>query len=84
VLKNAITASKVRCLQELCEAADAEPFGSAYRMVMSKLNRQPTPTDHMQLGQIVATLFPTQPPLTWQATWEGDTVLTSEAEVLAT
>jgi len=64
--------------------ADAEPFGSAYRMVMSKLNRQPTPTDHMQLGQIVATLFPTQPPLTWQATWEGDTVLTSEAEVLAT
>ncbi|XP_070854985.1 uncharacterized protein [Drosophila suzukii] len=51
VLKNAIKASKARCFQELCEAAVAKPFGSAYRMVM--------------------------------ATGEGDTVLTSEAEVLA-
>jgi len=75
VLKNAIKASKARCFQELCEAVDAEPFGSAYRMVMGKLNRQ--------LGQIVSTLFPTQPPLTWQATGEDDTVLTSEVEVLA-
>jgi len=31
----------------------------------------------------VSTLFSTQPPLTWQSTGEGDTVLTSEAEVLA-
>jgi len=82
-LKNMIKASKARCFQELCEAADAEPFGSAYRMVMGKLNRQPTPTGHLQLGQIVSTLFPTQPPLTWQATGEGDSLLTSEAEVLA-
>jgi len=52
-------------------------------MVMGKLNRQPTPTGHLQLDQIVSILFPTQPPLTWQATGEGDTVLTSEAEVLA-
>jgi len=36
-----------------------------------------------KLGQIVSTLFPTQPPLTWQAAGEGDTVLTTEAEVLA-
>jgi len=50
---------------------------------MGKLNRQPTPTGHLQLGQIVSTLFPTQPPLTWQPTGEGDTVLTTEAEVLA-
>ncbi|XP_070851477.1 uncharacterized protein [Drosophila suzukii] len=35
VLKNAIKASKARCFQELCEAADAEPIGSAYRMVMA-------------------------------------------------
>jgi len=83
VLKKAIKASKAKCLQELCEAADAEPFGSAYRMVMDKLNRQPTPTGHLQLDQIVSTLFPTQPPITWQATGESDTVLTSEAEVLA-
>jgi len=52
-------------------------------MVMGKLYRHPTPTGHLQLGQVVSTLFPTQPPLTWQATGEGDTVLTSEAEVLA-
>jgi len=81
VLKNAIKASKARCFQEMCEATDAESFWSAYGMVMG--NRKPTPTDHLQLGQIVSTLFPTQPPLTWQATGEGDTVLTSEAEVLA-
>jgi len=66
--KNAIKASKAKCFQELCEAADAEPFGSAYRMVMDKLNRQPTPTGHLQLDQKVSTLFPTQPPLSWQAT----------------
>jgi len=81
VLKNAIKARKARCLQELCKAVDAEPFGAAYRMVMS--NRQPTPTGHLQLGQIMSTLFPTQPALTWQATGEGDTVLTREAKVLA-
>jgi len=68
VLKKAIKASKAKCFQELCEAADAEPFGSAYRMVMGKLNRQPTPTGHLQLGQIVSNLFPTQSPPTWQAT----------------
>jgi len=52
-------------------------------MVMGKLNRQPTPTGHLQLDQIVSILSPTQPPLTWQAIGECDTVLTSEAEVLA-
>ncbi|XP_070854167.1 uncharacterized protein [Drosophila suzukii] len=83
VLKNAIKASKAICFQELCEAADAEPFGSAYRMVMGMLNRQPTPTGHLQLDLVVSTLLPTQPPLSWQATGEGDTVLTSKAEVLA-
>jgi len=31
----------------------------------------------------MSTLFPTQPALTWQATGEGDTVLTREAKVLA-
>ncbi|XP_070855029.1 uncharacterized protein [Drosophila suzukii] len=35
------------------------------------------------LDLVVSTLLPTQPPLTWQASGEGDTVLTSEAEVLA-
>jgi len=60
-LKNAIKASMARCFQELCEAADAEPFGSPYRMFMGKLNRQPTPTGHLLLEQIVSTPFPSQP-----------------------
>nr|XP_041633184.1 uncharacterized protein LOC121503124 [Drosophila kikkawai] len=61
-LKVAIRASKNRCFQDLCDAADQEPFGSAYKMVMGKLIRQPTPTSHEQLGAIVTTLFPAQPP----------------------
>jgi len=55
----------------------------AHRMVMGKFNRQPTPIGHLQLGQTVSTLYATQPPLTWQATGEGDTAFTREAEVLA-
>jgi len=53
VLKNTIKASNARCFQEL--------FGSAYRMVMGKLNRQPTSTDHVQLGQMVSSSTPSRP-----------------------
>ncbi|XP_041632305.2 uncharacterized protein [Drosophila kikkawai] len=62
-LKIAIKTSKSRCFQELCDAADQEPFGSAYKLVMGKLYRPPTPTSQEQLGAIISTLFPSQPPL---------------------
>ncbi|KAM8701847.1 hypothetical protein ACLKA7_004892 [Drosophila subpalustris] len=63
ILRNAITDSKKRCFQELCAAADAEPFGAAYKMVMGKLNKQPMPTCEKTLDTIVRHLFPQQPPL---------------------
>ncbi|KAL7732701.1 hypothetical protein ACLKA6_005853 [Drosophila palustris] len=62
-LRSKIIESKTRCFQELCDAADAEPFGSAYRMVMGKLHKQPMPTCAVQLEAIVSHLFPQQPPL---------------------
>ncbi|KAL7724816.1 hypothetical protein ACLKA6_003665 [Drosophila palustris] len=60
-LKEAIKAIKARHFQELCDAADLEPFGAAYKLVMKKLCRQPMPTCPRQLGQIVHALFPRQP-----------------------
>ncbi|KAM8701607.1 hypothetical protein ACLKA7_004939 [Drosophila subpalustris] len=46
--KNADKRSKARHFQELCDAADALPFGLAYKMVMGKLARQPMPSDATQ------------------------------------
>ncbi|KAM8702435.1 hypothetical protein ACLKA7_001766 [Drosophila subpalustris] len=61
--KNAIKLSKARHFQELCEAADSQPYGSAYKMVMGRLARQPMPSCSAQLGRIIGTLFPSQPQL---------------------
>ncbi|XP_070067099.1 uncharacterized protein [Drosophila virilis] len=62
LLNKAIRRSKSRYFQELCDAADAEPFGLAYKLVMGRLCRQPMPTNPEQLKQIVLTLFPRQTP----------------------
>ncbi|KAM8702473.1 hypothetical protein ACLKA7_001804 [Drosophila subpalustris] len=62
-LKHAISQSKAKYFQELCDAADRQPFGTAYKLVMGKLRRQPTPTCPHQLENIVRTLFPQQAPL---------------------
>ncbi|XP_070144155.1 uncharacterized protein [Drosophila kikkawai] len=82
-LKVAIRASKNRCFQDLCDAADQEPFGSAYKMVMGKLIRQPTPTSHEQLGAIITTLFPAQPPLVLPNVTVGEPIPIDEEEVLS-
>ncbi|KAM8702447.1 hypothetical protein ACLKA7_001778 [Drosophila subpalustris] len=59
--KEAIKRSKARHFQELCDAADSQPFGAAYKLVMRKLCRQPMPTRPHQLSRIVHTLFPGSP-----------------------
>ncbi|KAM8706168.1 hypothetical protein ACLKA7_010449 [Drosophila subpalustris] len=85
ILRNAITDSKKRCFQELCAAADAEPFGAAYKMVMGKLNKQPMPTCEKTLDTIVRHLFPQQPPLCALVHLPGTTnavVQTTASEVL--
>nr|XP_041632428.1 uncharacterized protein LOC121502779 [Drosophila kikkawai] len=82
-LKVAIRTSKHKCFQELCDAADKEPFGSAYKMVTGKLTRQPTPTSQQHLGTIVDTLFPPQPPLRLPSVAAGEPIPTCEEEVLS-
>ncbi|XP_041632353.1 uncharacterized protein [Drosophila kikkawai] len=79
-LKIAIKTSKSRCFQELCDAADQEPFGSAYKLVMGKLYRPPTPTSQEQLGAIISTLFPSQPPLVLPNIAASEAIFTNEEE----
>ncbi|KAL7740919.1 hypothetical protein ACLKA6_014079 [Drosophila palustris] len=85
--KNAVKRSKARHFQDLCDAADAQPFGAAYKIVMGKLARQPMPTGSAQLNRIVNALFPPQPSvvLPWQyyiPPDNGERVLTNAEEVL--
>ncbi|KAL7726430.1 hypothetical protein ACLKA6_004570 [Drosophila palustris] len=78
-LKEAIKRSKARHFQELCDAADLQPFGAAYKLVMRKLCRQPMPTRPDQLNRIVHTLFPRQP----HAEHPGSLILQDD-EIVAT
>ncbi|KAL7723066.1 hypothetical protein ACLKA6_018416, partial [Drosophila palustris] len=87
IFKDTVKLSKARLFRELCEAADAQPFGAAYKMVMGRLARQPMPNCPTQLGRIISSLFPTQPPLDStlhqpQQTEHGTRVLTNTDEVL--
>ncbi|KAM8702017.1 hypothetical protein ACLKA7_000218 [Drosophila subpalustris] len=85
-LKEAISQSKARYFQALCDAADRQPFGTAYKMVMGKLRRQPTPTSPHQLENIVRTLFPQQAPFDDQHSYppeSADIALTDAEEALA-
>lgn len=65
-LKLSILKSKKACFQELIDAADADPWGTAYKIVTasSKINRNPTETCPTLLKKIVETLFPQHPPKT--------------------
>ena len=62
-LKNAISTSKRRSLLGLCDDAEVSPWGTAYKVVMKKLNahKQTTPQSASVLRNIVSTLFPKQP-----------------------
>lgn len=79
----AIRASKNKCFQDLCDAADQEPFGAAYKTVMGKLTRQPIPSSQDQLGTLFSTLFPAQPPLRPPSVTAGEAMPTCEEEVLS-
>lgn len=74
-LRQAITASKKRCFRQLCEDADKDPWGDAYRMVMVKLKGPSTPREMcpVKLKAIVQELFPDHNPVTWpNATQNGE------------
>lgn len=59
-LKKAIKESKARCFKQLCDDADVNPWGTAYRMVMSKLKQGASPqiTCPIMLNNIIKELFP--------------------------
>lgn len=59
-LKKAIKDSKSRCFKQLCDDADVNPWGTAYRMVMSKLKKGASPqiTCPNMLKSIIKDLFP--------------------------
>lgn len=61
-LSKAIKESKRRHFKALCDEADINPWGTAYRTVMSKLRgeRSPQITCPTLLRRIVETLFPTR------------------------
>ncbi|KAH8293017.1 hypothetical protein KR054_006127 [Drosophila jambulina] len=59
-LKPAIRASKSRCFLELCDSADHNPLGSAYKTVVKRItcSRQLAPLATESLRRIVDHLFP--------------------------
>lgn len=61
-LRDEIRKSKRDSFQKLCGEADVAPWGSAYRVVMSKLKRIPQEKCPIMLREIVQTLFPPHAP----------------------
>lgn len=59
-LKIEIKVSKTKCFKKLCDEADINPWGTAYRMVMKRLSTQKPPqiTCPILLDQIITHLFP--------------------------
>lgn len=59
-LKNAIKLSKKKCFESLREEIDTNPWGTAYRIVMKKMNchKSPQITCPIKLKNIIETLFP--------------------------
>ncbi|XP_034663426.1 uncharacterized protein LOC117898281 [Drosophila subobscura] len=64
-LKTAIRDSKRECFLKLCDAAEEDPGGGAYKMVVKSINAgSRAPTDPVVLEGIVRTLFPQGRPIT--------------------
>ena len=72
--KREIRASKSNCYKELCREADANPWGNAYRVVMTRTKGPSTPAEMCpdKLKIIVEGLFPKHDPTTWPRTPYGE------------
>ncbi|XP_041630601.2 uncharacterized protein [Drosophila kikkawai] len=59
-LKAAIRASKTQCFLDLCDTADHDPWGNAYRIIVKKIHgaKQGAPHDAESIDRIVEHLFP--------------------------
>ncbi|XP_070142321.1 uncharacterized protein [Drosophila kikkawai] len=83
-LKTAIRNSKRECFLKLCDAADEDPWGGAFKMMVKRLNAGGSaPTDPATLESIVGTLFPNGRQVAICPSTElGDIRWVSEDEVL--
>ena len=67
-LKREIKASKRASFEGLCQSADANPWGDAYRVVMAKTRGVMAPSERSPalLARIVEGLFPRHEPSPWR------------------
>lgn len=74
-LRNEIRSSKRDSFRKLCEDADSNPWGSAFRVVMAKLkgNRSPQESCPVLLQRIISELFPHHAPRDQSLTANPDT-----------
>ncbi|KAH8338197.1 hypothetical protein KR074_004223, partial [Drosophila pseudoananassae] len=86
-LKVAIRDSKRKCFLELCDSAEENPWGNAYRIVVKRLRAgSQSPTDPTVLRSIVQALFPAGKQVTQLPTPPADNETAEEVteeEVLA-
>lgn len=88
-LSKAIKQSKASHFKSLCDDADINPWGTAYRMVMSKLKgkKSPSLTCPELLSTIVEELFPNSPNISYDIVWPNEEVhvppLTTDELLLA-
>jgi hypothetical protein len=84
-LRQAIKASKVHCFQKLCEEADEDPWGDAYRMVMVKLKGPSMPRElcPVKLKAIVKGLFPDRSPIQWPEMTQNGEVQSEDFDELS-
>lgn len=66
-LNKAIKFSKKACLEELCRQANANPWGDAYRVAMSKIKGPAIPPERCpeKMRVIIEGLFPQHEPTAW-------------------
>ena len=77
-LRNEIRRSKKQCFKDLCDDADANIFGNAYRVVTSRIKGPRVPAERcpILLEKIITTLFPHQDPR-----WATDGDLPENADI---
>lgn len=64
LLRDEIRSSKRNCFKQLCDEADSNPWGNAYKVVMAKIKGRKSPQERCPevLHKIVRTLFPQHVP----------------------
>ena len=75
-LKQEIRRRKLECFRRLCDEADDNPWGDAYRTVLKKFSVAPTERCPIMLRRIVEGLFPQHEPAVWPSAPQAiDTVI---------